>query len=353
MARWTRSNKSTTAVPAFRCDFLVSGDLSLERSLEEINDHGHDGFRITFRDAPKDEQGHASGLVAIVIGEAESMEDAERRLRNALEHRLDLLTFVTHSRFKIRQALRLIEWEAGKKTRQLRVFHRFDPRYPPVPELASDILATVHELEKSGLPRFLRLALRYFRYGLFDEHAEDQFLRLWLSLEIIAENLKDRARVAITCPKCREPLTCGHCKSEPKRTPFGRQAIEALIGKVSSDMDNGAAERLLMARNKLMHGASRKSTESACKKSMSDLVDELGTIVWRVILTTIPLEAQGPQLAFYEPAYGRYVNSNMLLWSSITFDHDGDGPHPADVDIPDAKLEVLTRFAAANQDPRG
>lgn len=340
-------------MPTFRCDFQIAGDLSLERELDEIGFDGADDLEVTFRNGPTDDEGHVTGVLATVIGPAESIDVADSRFRNALAERLDLLAFVTKSRFRIVQPLRLVEWEAGKKERQLRIFHTFDPRYPPVPELAADLVTSAREFEKSGLPRFLRVALKYFRYGLLDEQPEDQFIRLWLALEIIAENTKDPDPVPILCPECGEPLTCDECGTAPTRVPFAKQAIENLIANVSADMDGDVSNRLFKARHGLMHGRSRESTEAACKKSMMDLVDELGTVTWRAIISSIPLEPDGPDLALYEPARGGYANRNMIVWPVITFEHKGDGPHPTDDEIPDVKLQVFTRFAKTDDEAPG
>src|SRR5690348_13873988 len=37
---------------------------------------------------------------------------------------------------------------------------------------------------------------------------EDQFMKFWLALEIIAENVKARDRVPIACPACNAALKC-------------------------------------------------------------------------------------------------------------------------------------------------
>ena len=113
------------------------------------------------------------------------MDTARYQLQTALAAQLDLLSFVTHSRFRITAPLQMMEWEEDQRTRQYDVFHASDPREPPDPELAMPYLESATAIDQSTLRDYTRAALRYFRYGLIDEQPEDQFMRFWLALEII------------------------------------------------------------------------------------------------------------------------------------------------------------------------
>jgi hypothetical protein len=99
------------------------------------------------------------------------------------------------------------------------------------------------------------MALKYFRYGLLDEQPEDQFMWLWLALEIVAENLKEKVRVPIACSACGANVKCAHCGDEPMRIPMAKQAIEQLIATVVDEKSIAeVAKRQFAARNGLMHG---------------------------------------------------------------------------------------------------
>ena len=173
----------------YRCDFKVAGTLVLPADVGSLELCSSAGFTTTFSNGPTDDQGHATGLIVTVVGRAESIDSAQEELRHGLAKQLDLLAFTTHSQFKIVAPLRLIEWDAGKKTRNFKAFHTADARYPPDPELIGEYLKTVGALDQANPPAFARVALKYFRYGLLDDQPDDQFMRLWHTLEVIAENV--------------------------------------------------------------------------------------------------------------------------------------------------------------------
>ena len=149
-------------MPTFRCEYDVTGDLVLPADIHELELSSSAGFTITFRNGPADDDGHATGLVVIVVGSAESIDSAQQEIRRGLAQQLDLLAFVTHSRFKIVAARRLIEWDAGKKQRQFRAFHTVDARYPPDPEFIGKYIETLDALDQAKPPEYARTALKIF-----------------------------------------------------------------------------------------------------------------------------------------------------------------------------------------------
>jgi hypothetical protein len=239
-------------MPTFRCDIDVLGDLVLPAGRGQLDLQTSSGVSISFKNGAVDDEGHPTGMEAVVIGPSQSIETAASDLRLALTEQLDLLTFVTHSRFKIVAPRRLIEWDAGQTQRTMKVFHTVDSRYPPDPELDLAYFDTVDALNRVPPPPFVRTALKYFRYGLLDDLAEDQFMRIWLSLEIIAESTKDNTPIPIACPICQGAMTCSACGAKPTRTRMAKQAIEGLIRTIAGDNAAVISKRLFVARNGLM-----------------------------------------------------------------------------------------------------
>ena len=178
-----------TTMPTFRCEFAITGDLVLAQNAAELVLNGTNKLAVTLKNGPINEEGQVVGLLASVVGHSPSLGDAQEELRRALGEQLDLLAFATHSRFKIVRPLRLIEWEPGQGKRRFQLFHTRDARDPPDPELGVEYLETVAALDGAKPPAFARTALKYFRYGLLDDQPEDQLMRLWLALEVVAENL--------------------------------------------------------------------------------------------------------------------------------------------------------------------
>lgn len=334
-------------MPTYRCEFEITGDLVLASNVGRLELDGSSGI-TTFRNGSANDEGHTVDMVASVIGSAESIDTAENELRGVLAEQLDLLTFTTHSRFKIERPIRAFEWEAHQEKRQFRAFHTVDSRHPPEPEFSSDFVATAKVLDNSNPPPFTRTALKYFRYGLLDPQPEDQFMRLWLALEIIAENLKDKEKVPIVCPVCGEALTCAACGVEPMRVPMAKQAIEGLISRIAGEHAKEVSKRQFKARNGLMHGRSVESIEKECKASIEKIVNELGTLAWHAIMSTIPL-GDGPELHFGHRD-GQFTNLTLVAAMLGEFKHQGDEPHPTDDKLPSVNIDLMTRFGSPDDD---
>jgi hypothetical protein len=333
-------------MPKFRCEFLISPDLVLPADSPNVpllTLHGD--LSITIRNTTIDEDGHPTELVASVVGSATSFDRAEDELRAGLAECLDLLAFATHSRFKISGPVRLLEWNEGQRTRKGRIFHTRDARNPPDPELRTELLDTIHLLDAANPPPFARTALKYFRYGLLDEAPEDQFMRFWLALEIIAENVKERERIPITCSGCGSAMTCATCGKEQTRFPMPKQAIEQLIEKVvGAKSAPVVSKRQFTARNGLMHGRSAQSIEAESNTSLAEIVDELGTIVWHAIMSTIPVSPIAPPLHLAHRE-GHFTNQTLTVSVDLTFDHTGDSLHPSDDKLPSGTLSLQTTFS--------
>lgn len=333
-------------MPTFRCDFDVKGDLVLPPDVSQLTLRSRSGFSLTFGNSSADTTGHPLALSVSVVGPADSMDTAQEQLRTELATQLDLLSFATHSRFKISAPRRLIEWEEHQKTRQFDTFHSADPRSPPDPELGSPYLETVEALDEANPPGFARMAMRYFRYGLLDEHSEDQFMRFWLALEIVAENVKEQDRVPIKCPACDKALKCSNCGAEPTRVPMAKQAIENLIVRVTSTETTVNPKLLFKVRNSLMHGRDKRAVETECKIPLREIVNELGVLTWKAIMLSIAL-GEGSPLAFGHRG-AEFVIGSMVMRVRGVFEHSGEGPHPTDAQIPKIEIAMDTYFRQPN-----
>jgi hypothetical protein len=331
-------------MPTFRCDFDTTGDLVLPADIDQVNVSTTNGFRLTIRNAPVDSEGHAPGLVVCVVGRANCMETAQEELREALAAQLDLLSFVTHSRFKIVGPRRLVEWEEGQKRRRFESFYTTDARYPPDPELDRKYLETLATLDRAKPPDFARRALRYFRYGLIDAQTEDQFMRFWLALEIVAENTKERDSVPITCPACNTAMECGACGAKPTRVPMAKQAIENLIARIFDPAEQTLSKRLFKARNALMHGKGSVAIEADCKTPLRQMVNELAIAAWNAIMLSIPLAEEGGQSLNFGHRGAEFASGSLIMAIRGIFDHTGDGPHPTDDKMPSLEIGMTTTF---------
>ena len=129
-------------MPIYRCDHRVVGDLVLPSESPAIEFLSRNNFRVILKNDAKNEDGLDVDIIATTIGPGSTEETAESELRDVLAECLDLLSFGTHTRFKIVEPKRLVEWDEGKKERKFRAFLKIDAKYPPAPELSGQYLDT-------------------------------------------------------------------------------------------------------------------------------------------------------------------------------------------------------------------
>lgn len=331
-------------MPNFRCEYKVTSDLVIGNESSSLSIQGTDGNTYEFTNAPTNEEGHVPYLIVTVYGESESLDEAQEHLRSCLAKQLDIFTFATHSRCQIDEPVRLVEWELGKKERYFKSFHTSDARFPPDPHLSQEFLDTSSILDNANPPPFVRTALKYFRYGVLDTQPEDQFLRFWLALEIIAENIKENKPVPIICPECKSAMTCSICGTEPTRMPMAKQAIELLSEKIIGKNWRNVTKPLFIVRNGLMHGSSVESIEKKSKQPISNSVNDLARLVWNAIRINIKLKDEEASKLILGHWGGDFVNKRVVASVVGSFEHTGDLPHPALDKIPDVKVSLITSF---------
>jgi hypothetical protein len=210
-------------MPKFRADFIVKCSLVLPSEAPLVI-AGED-IEITFRNAPADAEGHVPELLAEVIGSCVSIQDVPSQFRERLADQLDVISFATQSSFSIDQCLRVLDWEPFQKTRRILPAQKFDPLYPPSPDLSPEIMETVQAIVRSKPARHVMRAMREFRRGVIETDLSDQFLRFWAALEVIAMAEKETERVPIQCPRCHNDLSVTNARrSQPdcrwQATPF-------------------------------------------------------------------------------------------------------------------------------------
>lgn len=332
----------------FRSEFEVEADLVLATGTENFQMVDHEGFSSTLRNAATGPSGGVPGLLAVVVGPGTSIDDAVDAARLALAAHLDLLTFATHSRYRITSQIRVMEWTPGQRTRAITWFKERDERYPPLPELRSTYAEAVSQLAQADLPAYVRTALRAFRRGLLEEMPEDQFTSLWLALEVIAENTKDRTRAPIPCGKCKAPLTCSACGHTPTRIPLPKDVIAKLVAdRTGPHIAADVAKGLLKARNGLMHGQSVESIEQDCGGPLHAIANALANVVWHAIHRIASVgDPKGEMLH----RSGQFLSRRVLAAVHGSFEYVGPEPHPPDGSLPTLTLDWETNYEPSVKD---
>jgi hypothetical protein len=328
-------------MPFFKCDFRVNTDFVFPDNEKQPVVLQTTGTTTKFRNGPVDSDGAISCLIAEVVGNVASVDIAITELRANLAAQLDLLAFVAQSRFKIVEEIRLIEWEPHQKSRMIYILSSQDARYPPEPHPLEIFIKSSINIEEAKPQSYVRKALKYFRLGLLEEQLEDQFMRFWLALEIIAENSKNDIRSPITCMKCGAPLLC-ECGQTQSRKPMAKDAILDLMNNISEGAFVNISRNILDARNALMHGSSVATVEKKCKLSMGQLTEHLGVVSWSGIEGAMSLPRDKEIVVLDRD--GDFAPMRLTLKAHLSFSHEGTDPHPSEDTIPNATAQILTSF---------
>lgn len=323
----------------FRCDFAVESDMILLDDAAATQTRLSSGHELFIRNAAPDIAGNVAGLVCSVIGDAPDIENVHQLLRDELAEFLDLLAFVTQSRFEITKVDRVFDWEAGQGSRRMKLFETFPGLYPPDRDLTDEYLATVTSIEQGTIDGFVRVALKYFRLGFMEASAGDQFLRYWLALEIIAENRKVREKAPIKCTACGGAIKCAHCGDEPQRRPMATDAIREIIKQITGKSSVVIIKRQFAARNGITHGRDVAAIERESGQPLDQILNELVRIVWHAIIAEIPKPPAGSRLAFGER--DEFATKTLTISMIGGFEHNGDGDHPPENALPNARIKVL------------
>ncbi|ESY77863.1 hypothetical protein X739_01340 [Mesorhizobium sp. LNHC220B00] len=327
-------------MPIARTEFSIEPDLVFPESgqVGTLVDTGD--LVIELRNGSTDHECHVIELIGAVTGPVTDLKDAANEQRGILAQWLDVLALVTRARFTIIRPIRSVEWESRKVERRLFTFVEQDARYPPEPALADDLLQSVRTISQMDLEPYAWKALKYFRYGLLEGSSEDQFVRFWHALEIMAENLKTNEQVPITCRHCHSPLVCS-CGTPATRFPMAKQAIDELIAQIAGKKAEEVSKRFFEARNTLMHGGRPESVEKKIGRPMVAVVNELASLTWHTLMRSLP-NSKEEELALAQRT--DVSNGVLTVRGHILFQHNEDSDHPALDKIPDVKTSILNSF---------
>ncbi|UPJ78801.1 hypothetical protein IVB16_28610 [Bradyrhizobium sp. 183] len=332
----------------FRADFLVKGSLVLPFGSEPMVISGDDPpFEMLLCNADPDGAGHTPALTVRVMADCDAIENVAGQFRTLLAQQLDVLSFVTHSAFRIDECQRVIDWEPHQKSRRIRPMKKFDPFDPPDPELHRELIETAQAITRAKQEDYVIQAQRSFRYGVIERQPEDQFQHFWLAIETIAEGSKATTRAPIPCPKCQGALFCSDCNESPLRRPMARQAIRQLLSAIREDGGGRFYRDLVRTRDHLLHGRSPDTVEKEVGLPLPVLVDEAGRAAWHAILNSMPKLEGAPVFAHRD---GDFVNNVVILTPDMVLEYDGIAPHPSEAQIPKVEMSMQVRFGPARED---
>lgn len=196
----------------------------------------------------------------------------------------------------------------------------------PQPILQPDTARTIERLLEFDMPPAIRRAMRWFRLGINATWPDDQFMYFWFALEIVAEFQKSSEKVPDKCPHCHSPLYCESCEKHPVHKPYPKQAIRDLLKMVGKDCDDEIIELLHKTRNSLMHGSTLKEIEDSLPQPHEEIVDILGRLLWRSIVSQFPLQMFDGSLrmGFPNTFVHRSLRGVAHMRTIVSANEDGD-----------------------------
>jgi hypothetical protein len=296
------------------------------------------------RNAELDQHGHVPEMVAQVVGDCTSIDSVADEFREILIAQLDALTFATHSTFFVDECIRVLDWEPYQKSRRLRPSQKFNPRYPPNPDLRQEFIATAQMIIRAKPAEYVLRALHSFRQGVIAVELREQFLRFWAVIERVAEGIKEVERVPIQCPQCQSDLVCPECGQPPTRRPMATQAIREHLRKINEQGD-ALFKMLSDTRNHLTHGGSVETLREKIGMDLANAVDEAGQAAWFSIWSALPKLDQ--EQAYFGSEGVGFAHRDVTFTADMLFEYPGEAAHPTEDQIPKPTMTVQTTFRPA------
>lgn len=348
---------------------VVSDDIRLK--LQDPKGH----FQARIKNIVRDDFSKPFLLSLQVIFDAPSLNEARDIAEEKLAECLNMLAFVTAAGVRRHRTKQIVDCTPPSGMRECLVWADSVGHEDPQPFLDENVVASMERLLQFDAPPAVRRAMRWYRIGVYESIAEDQFQYLWFALEILAEHQKAPEKVADKCPKCKAPLYCESCETYPTHKPYAKQAIRTLIQSVDNTCSEETIEALDKARNALMHGATLEEIEEKLPSSDKHIVDVLGRIVFMALVHQFPKEIFKERIHLGRPTtYVRWTRTGIVHVSTIvpkgedgeldldsftglkvsmgTDDPPQSGRHSIIVMTPDQykQLELLTRKQGDHQE---
>ncbi|MGA6826671.1 methylamine utilization protein MauJ [Nitrospira sp. NS4] len=253
-----------------------------------------------------------------LIFEAPSLKEAPDIADERLAECLNMIALVTGAGIRRHRIKQIVDCTPVSGMRECLVWVDSAGHEDPQPFLDQNIMGSMERLLQSDLPSAVRRAMRWYRIGLHESIADDQFQYFWFALEILAEHQKSTEKVADKCPQCKSPLYCENCKTHPTHRPYAKQAIRDLIQAADKTCKEETIEALDKTRNALMHGRTLAEIEADRFNTGQHIVDVLGEIVFKALVNQFPKETFKETITFGRPnTYVHWTRTGFVHISTI------------------------------------
>lgn len=259
--------------------------------------------------------------------EAPSLKESKEIGNNLLADCLNMLAFTTGSKFERHRIRQIVDATAGKSgMREVLLWSDSIQHEDPQPFLDDHVSSAIEKLSEFDVPPAIRRALRWYRLGINADVPDDQFMYFWFAIEIVAEHQKSTEKVPDKCSKCGSPLYCESCEDHPTHRPYPKQAIRSLMLAVDKECDDETVKLLDKTRNSLMHGATLAEIEKEHAELEDHIVDILGRILFRALVSQFPHEFFDGSLSMGFPStFVHYSASGIVHMETVVpIDSAGD-----------------------------
>jgi hypothetical protein len=291
--------------------FQVASELAPSRAGEEYSlRHPAGVFELKLK-AGAHAASEVPWLLATISYDAPNLDAAYDIGVDHLMGALDMVALVTNARFEIRRVLHLADATPNLPQRDCRIFKQRDPSEVPLPRLSQPLFAAAELLVGMDLPTRVQEAVHWFRIALLSRSPEEKFKYFWFALEIVAEVLKNPARVPDACPQCRAPLFCRNCDTQPTHRPYPKQAVREIALRIMGDSNAAAFDGLERTRHGLLHGSSLAKVAEANGTDPAVLVEQMGGLAWLALREAV--RDAVPQVAELTVLPPRGYSGGMLI----------------------------------------
>jgi len=261
---------------------------------------------------------------------------AEQQLADCL----NMLALTVGSPVSLHRVRQMVDCTPDSGMRDIRFWGDAIDHEDPHPFLDESVTKAIERLSEFQIPPAIRRAMRWYRLGINATVPDDQFQYFWFALEIIAESQKGQEKVPSNCPHCSSPLFCESCNTRPVHKRYQKQAIQALVTAIDKHCDDVMFKRLDKTRNGLMHGRTMNEIEDEHCEGQKHIVDILGTLVWKALISQFPPEWFNGSIIVGVPS--TYLHHKMHGVAHIQTVVPMDAEGNFDLSFSGTKMEVVT-----------
>jgi hypothetical protein len=213
----------------YQVHFEVDAALGLAPEIPSLVATDHEsGVEIRITNVKAPDGGLPSRINVQLFVSAESTHDARDRARALLFQYLDAASYTTSSSLAFARLVKVVDWTPSTEMRDFMLYAEH-PKTPLEYGLDDALLGTSLAVAQRARGSSVERVLHWYRRGIIDRLAEDQFQYFWLAIETLASATKPSGRVPSYCQTCNEPLFCPKCNEVTTHRMFEIQAIENVL----------------------------------------------------------------------------------------------------------------------------